>query len=180
MTVVGARRLPGGETGQIRYTGNRPPQVYINDRPAALAEEPPLFGSDTLFAEMRSISAPMDRQADQLFREAAALSANPAQLTPTFLGMLPAGAREYSYVSTMTGSGVCSRSVEITSQGSGAPPRVVTHTSGDCGPAGGSGFQIPTQQPAAPVPNNRPRMIWTKATGPRTAPATRVQEASMN
>lgn len=178
-THVMTVRLPGGGVEQIRYVGNTPPRIYINDGPAVVAAMPSLFGPDSPFAEMERISAAMDREADRMFREAAAVAASPVALTPAALGSLPAGAHEYSFVSTMTGNGVCSRSVEITSQGNGAPPRVVTHTSGDCGP-GGPGVQMPTQAlPPSPAPSNRPRMIMTKAIGTHPS-APRVQEASAN
>ena len=177
-THVMTVRLPGGGVEQIRYVGDTPPPIYINDGPAVVAAMPSLFGPDSPFAEMERISAAMDREADRMFREAAAVAANPAALTTAALDSQPAGAHEYSFVSTVTGNGACSRSVEITSQGNGAPPHVVTHTSGNCG-RGGPSVQMPTQAPLAPAPSNRPRMIMTKATG--THPSVpRVQEASLN
>jgi len=84
----------------------------------------------------------------------------------------------------MNGGNFCSRSVEITSQGNGAAPRVVTHTSGNCAAAAAPGmpeFQTPTptQLPTTPAPSNGPRMIMTKGTGAPSS-AARVQEASLN
>jgi hypothetical protein len=70
---------------------------------------------------------------------------------------LPAGVRGYSIVSTISGNGVCSRSVEISSRGDGAKPTVLTHTSGDC-----AGAQAP---PAAHMPERPmiagPRLMET-------------------
>lgn len=168
--------LPGGGVAEIRYAGDVAPQVFIDDAPTAMLSA--AFGARSPFAEFDRIAAAMDREADRMFREATALAGSPVRLTPAALGSLPAGSREYSYVSTMTGNGVCSRSVEITSQGNGAPPRVVTHTSGNCGPAE-PGAQMPTRLPAAPAPDRRPQMIMTKAAGSHPSPV-RLQEASLH
>jgi hypothetical protein len=168
--------LPGGGVAEIRYAGAVAPQVFIDPAPAAAL--PAFFGAGSPFAEFDRVAAAMDREADRMFREAAALAANPAALTPAALGSLPPGSREYTAVSTMAGDRVCSRSVEIISQGNGAPPRVVTHTSGDCGPAG-PGVQVPTQVTPAPAPSHRPQMIMTRSTAPRLGGA-RIEEASLN
>jgi hypothetical protein len=172
--------LPGGGIEQIRYAGNVAPQVYVSDSPAPVfAAMPSPFGSGSPFAEFERISAAMDRRADQLMREAAALSVEPTQINPTAIAALPAGAREYQFVSTMNGNGVCSRSVEITSAGNGAPPHVVTRTSGNCSAVAAPGFQVPTQAPTGPVPANGPRMIMTKAVGVHPY-AGLIHEASLN
>ncbi|MBV9554962.1 MAG: hypothetical protein JO032_19460, partial [Alphaproteobacteria bacterium] len=87
------------------------------------------------------------------------------------------GVREYELVSTVTGNSVCNRSVEITSMGNGAAPKVVTHTSGNCG-AASAGWQVPTQQESVPARDKGPKMIMTKATG-GNAYAGPVQEAGL-
>jgi hypothetical protein len=192
MTVT----LPGGGVEQIQYTGPVAPQVSVSDAPVPIfAAMPEFFGTNSPFAEMERISAAMDRQADRMFQEAAALESGAAQPNLTAIGDMPAGAREYSFVSTMSGDNVCSRSMVITSQGNGAAPHVVTHTSGNCSAIGAPGYQVPTQLPAAPQLNNGPRMIMTKAapahsyTAPRAVMAKAtgahpyeglVHEASLN
>jgi hypothetical protein len=173
--------LPGGGVEQIHYTGPVAPQVSVSDMPA-FAALPPLFATTSPFADLERISAMMDRQSERMLREAAALSTGATLPNVTAVNALPAGAQEYSFVATMNGSNVCSRSVEITSQGNGAAPHVVTHTSGDCGAAAAGpapSFPVPTQLPTAPSPNNGPRMIMTKATGAQPY-AARVEEASLN
>jgi hypothetical protein len=137
---------------------------------------PAMFGVNSPFADLERISAAMDRQAAQLFQQAAAPSTQPAQISPAAIGTLPAGAQEYQFVSTMSGDGICSRSVEITSQGNGATPRIVTHTSGNC--AVGPGLQVPAQLPTAPMAPNGPRMMMTKATGAHPS-AGFVEEAAL-
>jgi len=177
MTVT----LPGGGIEQIQYTGPVAPQVTVSDAPAPiLAAMPSFFGTNSPFAEMERISAAMDRQADRMFQEAAALQSGAVQPNLTAIGELPAGAREYSFVSTADGGNVCSRSMVITSQGNGAAPHVVTHTSGDCSAVGAPGFRVPTQLPVAPQLNNGPRMIMTKdaPARPYTAPRTVMAKAS--
>jgi hypothetical protein len=169
--------LPDGGVAQIHYAGTVAPQVYISDAPApVLTTLPSMFGADSPFAEMARLSAAMDRQTAQMFHEVAALSAQPAAINPTAIAAMPAGSREYTFVSTITGNGVCSRSVEITAQGNGAAPKVISHTSGDCGAAGG--LQVPAQQQFAPVPGKAPNMIMTKATGAFPY-AGRIEEAAL-
>jgi len=58
--------------------------------------------------------------------------------TLTSIAAMPAGSREYTFVSTIAGNGVCSRSLEVTARGNGAAPKVISQTSGDCGAAGGA------------------------------------------
>src|SRR3546814_14407058 len=48
-------------------------------------------------------------------------------------GTLPAGTVSYRFVSTSTGNGTCSRSIQVTSLGADQQPKVVSSSSGDCG-----------------------------------------------
>ena len=159
MTVA----VPGGGTAQIRYTGDVPPRISFTTEPAALADwapMPALFGPDSPFAALDRISAEMDRQAAAMFRQAATLTqaAQSGQPIPAALGSTPLGS-SYSVVSEMTGNGVCSQSVEITSTGNG-PPKVVRHSSGNCGPAATGGTVGAAALPRAAVPGNRPDTLW--------------------
>jgi len=47
-------------------------------------------------------------------------------------GSLPAGAVSDGFVSTGTGTGTCSRSVQVTSFGPGHQPKVIFNSAGDC------------------------------------------------
>lgn len=171
--------LPDGGVAQIQYTGAVAPRVTVSDVPApAFAAMPALFGPASPFAEMERISAAMDRQADRMFREAAALAAGAAQPNPTAISEMPAGAREYSFVSTMNGDNVCTRSMVITSNGNGGAPHVVTHSSGNCAALGAPGVRVPTQLPAATQPQSGPKMIMTKAVGAQPYKGL-VQEAAL-
>jgi hypothetical protein len=99
-----------------------------------LSPAPDLFGPGSPFAALEQLSQVMDRQAEAMLREA---SARPGLFTGPDLmqvgvGKLPLGAQGFSMVSTMSGNGVCTRSVHYRSLGDGKPPRVVTRTSGSC------------------------------------------------
>jgi hypothetical protein len=162
--------LPGGYTEQIRYTGDIAPAVVVTPGPVSAAAFAPMFpvlGLDPTFATMERISAAMDRQMASLLRQAESLAAQtrfgPSQLTEAALRNLPPGSQSFSYISTMSGNGVCTRSIEITSTGNGGPPRVVSHSSGNCGPQPGSAGSI--NLPAAPPPSGQPDMLWTKHEG---------------
>ena len=160
--------LPGGGTAQISYTGNVAPRVSVSEAPVAIGAFVPalsLFGTGSPFAAAEWISAEMDREAAAIFRRADTLAAqaNPGQLTEAALRNLPPGTQSYTSVSTLSGSGVCTQSVEITSTGNG-PPRVVRHSSGNCVAMPGAAGSV--NLPAAPaVPATRPDVVWTSAHG---------------
>jgi hypothetical protein len=131
-------RLPDGSLAHIRYVGDTPPTVSFAPAPMALSIFSPMsddpFGPGPAFAALERITQAMDRQADAMLREA---SAGPglftgSDLTPVDVGNLPPGAQGFSMVSTLSGDGVCTRSVEYRSLGDGWSPQVVTRTSGAC------------------------------------------------
>ena len=165
-------QLPGGGVAEIRYTGNVPPQVVVANEPASLAAVDPfpsLFGPASPFAMMERLSAEMDRQAAAMLTQTESLAARARSGSPqvlqTALGNLPPGSAGYSFVSRTSSNGVCTQSVEISSLGNGAPPKVVSHSSGNCGPGGVTG---PVNQPVArPPSNNGPDLILTKADEPK-------------
>ena len=68
------------------------------------------------------IAAEMDRRAAAMFRYAEVMAARaPAgEVAEAASGAMPPGSQSYSYVSTISGSGVCTQSVRITSRGDGA------------------------------------------------------------
>lgn len=188
-------QLPDGGVAQIRYTGNIAPRVSFSEAPTPIdvfaplpsVFGPSLFGPGSPFAMLDRISAAMDGEAAAMLRQAEAMSAaaRSGRLTGTALGNLPPNGASYSFVSTMSGNGVCSQSIEVTRTGNGAP-HVVRHSSGNCGVLpGGAGIatlpavtppptapgpvwtSAPTQPYAAPAPAGRPDMVWTSAEGTR-------------
>jgi hypothetical protein len=148
-------QLPGGGIEQIRYTGDVPPRVAFVPTPAMVGTRE--MAADP-FAALERIFAIMDRQADAMLRQVQSMVGGPAGMLPG----LPPGANGYSFVSTMSGSGVCMRSVRITYSNGNATPQVVSSTSGDCG----RGIQSPSEV-TAPAPVVRPgsKTIEVKATG---------------
>ena len=109
-------RLPDGSIQQIRYTGNVPPQVVLAPMPAAAPPGffgPVLFGPigfGPSFAAVERMSAILDRQADAMMRQVAAMQ---SAVMEGGSDRLPPGLQVYSMSSTIGGNGVCMRSVEI-------------------------------------------------------------------
>jgi hypothetical protein len=132
-------RLPDGSLEQIRYAGDEPPRISFGDQPAPLLSQGfESFGADSPFAMLERMSAEMDREAAALWNETARLSDSgllpSGALTAVDFGNPPPGARSFSVVSTLSGGHVCMRSVEYSASPDGGRPRIVTRTSGDCGP----------------------------------------------
>jgi len=90
-----------------------------------------------------------------MLRQASALAAQPigpdGKIDQAALAKLPAGTVQYSFVSTSSGNGTCSRSVQMTSFGPNQQPKVVSQSSGDC--AGVGTPVTPVSGHAAPAAN---------------------------
>jgi hypothetical protein len=148
-------RLPGGAVEQIRYSGNVPPEVVVAPDAAPFAFGwPAAFFDPAPFATLDRISVEMDRQMAAMLRNANALAAeswsNPRGATEIGSGPIPAGSESYSFISTGSGNGMCGRSVQITSNGNGQKPHVVSRSWGNCG-SSGPGVQSsvpPADQPS--------------------------------
>ena len=143
-THVLTLRLPDGQTEQVRYVGDVPPTVIL--APDVMAPE-----TADPFTQLQRISARMDRQAEALFNDFAALGA----------------AQDAGFVAVpaLSGPGVRMHSVQITYDGSGSAPHVVSHTAGDCGASGDQA--APAAVPGAPQARPGPRVIEAKAPIPR-------------
>lgn len=129
--------MPGGGVAHIRYTGDVPPKVnFVRTSAGGFAASPAVgfFGEASPFAEMDRISALMDRQMAVMMQQARMMQQQTLQgapLSSAEFKALPAGPG-YSFVSTLSGDGVCMKSVQITASGNEAP-KVVSQTSGNCG-----------------------------------------------
>ena len=129
--------LPDGTIQQIRYRGDTPPAVVFT--PVHRAMLPVAFGDPFAmapFAEFDRIAAAMDRQMDAMLRQASTLAAQPVgpdgKIDQATFAKLPAGTVQYSFVSSSSGNGTCSRSVQVTSFGPNQQPKVVSQSSGNC------------------------------------------------
>jgi hypothetical protein len=175
-------QLPGGGVAEIRYTGDVPPQVVLSPAATELGSLMPIssfFGPGSPFAMLDRISAAMDLEATSLMRQTQMLANAPAfavnQPIEAALGNLPPRTQSYTMVSTWSGNGVCTQSVEITSPANGGQPRVVSHSSGNCGSAPRSTGVIET--PTIPPPTHQPRILETSTHG-RQPYAGLVREAT--
>jgi hypothetical protein len=146
-------RFPNGTVERIEYVGDVPPRVVLAPQAVAVPMENP-------FAMLQRMSA-------ALFQTMGPIGG----LTEAARGQVPAGAHSFSFVSTLSGSGVCSRSMSITYPGNGAQPLVVSHTSGDCGPAATAPAAATVQKPSVPT-------IEAKAEGPAGVYAALVRPVS--
>jgi hypothetical protein len=158
-------QLPDGSTEHIDYAGDVAPQVsFVPATPQTTAPQTIdwAFGPNSPFALMQRISAQMDRDADAMMHQmqqiAAQPLAGPGQPIQIDMTKLPPGTQSYSFVSTLSPSGVCSQSTEIIAKGPGQKPQVIRHSSGNCAAiASGATISIaapdqtPAIQPAQPT-----------------------------
>lgn len=146
--------LPDGSIEQIRYSGDVAPRIVV--APAAAMPLMPgdmfaaAFGPDSPFTEMERISAEMSRHSEAMLRQAAAMASQPtAGVTPAALANMPAGSFHYTMVSTSSGAGNCTQSVQIISTGQGQQPKVINSSSGDCKAMTSAGPKATALPPAA-------------------------------
>ena len=156
--------LPDGSVARIEYSGDVAPKVTLvpvsHAIPVGFAEG---FDS-TPFAVLDHVAAEMDRQAAAMIHQAAQFEALPmlaqSKLESAALGKLPPGTMHYEFVSTSSGSGGCTRGVEITSYGPDRQPKIVSTSSGNCTALDSAPKPVRLDTPADPsVPAlTRPRI----------------------
>jgi hypothetical protein len=133
--------LPDGSVANIEYAGDVAPKVKVTPAPFSGPFAPfGLFGRGA-FDMQRQIDAMM-RQVDAMTRAAPGMGA--PGLNVAAYGNAPAGTQSVTVVSTSNGAKTCTRTTEVTSQGAGKAPKVVTNVSGDCGAAQPSAPPTPT------------------------------------
>jgi hypothetical protein len=142
-------QLPDGATEQITYAGDVAPQVTITPAPASPAAVDWALGPQSPFALMQQIAARMDREADAMMRQMQEIAAQPlaGPGQPIDMSEMPPGTQSYSFVSTLSPSGVCSESTEIIAREAGQQPQVITHRSGTCGAVAHGGATTPAATP---------------------------------
>jgi hypothetical protein len=132
--------LPGGGTAHIEYYGDVAPKVTIAPglfAPYSVGWAPmalPDFGR--IIQRMNAEQAAMMNQVQQMTRRGVGSAVAPVNVVS--YGNMPAGANSVSVISVSNGSATCRRSTQITSQGEGKPPKVVSNISGNCGAAPGA------------------------------------------
>lgn len=130
--------LPDGSVAKIEYVGDVAPKVTVTPAPLSVG-----FPAFEMFD--RSM-ADMQRQIDAMVRQMNEVAAHPVSGAPGMnvaaYGNMPAGSSSVTVVSTSNGTKTCTRTTEVTSQGAGKPPKVVSNVSGECAAA----------PPAKPVP----------------------------
>ena len=123
--------LPDGSVARIDYVGNVAPKLTITPAPMT-----PVFAPFGLFDRS---AFDMQRQIDAMMRQIGAMTnattAGVPGLNVAAYGNAPAGSSSVTVVSTSNGNATCTRTTEVTAQGAGKPPKVVTNVSGNCGAA---------------------------------------------
>lgn len=147
--------LPGGSE-VITYTGNVAPK--LNFTPSEFAAAPASFWAPFSFGAaampIDRMALAMDNDMASMIRAADAMMAMPLSndmlngVTQADLNAMPPGSESYSVVSTVNGNNVCSQSVQITSIGNGHVPKVVRHSSGNCGRGSADGSVMLRTSPA--------------------------------
>jgi hypothetical protein len=142
--------LPDGSVAQIEYTGDVAPKVSVV--PAAAV---PIAYADP-FAELDRVAAYMEAQHRAMMQQVAAMeqaaaragAGAPGQVT--VVGDLPAGTH-FTYVSSTTDANGCTQTVEYSSDGSGAQPKVTRTSAGSCDKATSDApVQASAAKPAVP------------------------------
>lgn len=143
--------LPDGATAQIEYAGDVAPKVTVEPAdPQARAAFDPFAELDRMAYEMQARHQAMMQQLAALQQAAAqGGAAGPGQVA--FAGNLPAGAH-FSYVSSTTDARGCTQTVQYSSDGTGAEPRVTRASAGNCDSAAREAAPAPA---AAPAPESR-------------------------
>lgn len=132
--------LPDGATARVEYVGNVAPKVTVTPAPVAGPFAPFGMFDRSMFDMQRQIDAMM-RHIDSIARMPVAAGQG---VNVAAYGNAPEGSRSVTVVTTANGAKTCTRTTEVTAQGAGKPPKVVTNLSGDCGPAPPAPIEKPT------------------------------------
>jgi len=131
--------LPDGSEARITYQGDVAPKIKISGGPSTPVAYLPQAGFDTSpFDEMDRVAAMMDRQADMAMQQIAAMQRQAladGQAPRMANGGTAAtpGMVSYSYASTTTSEGGCTRTVAWRSDGANAQPKMTKTSAGTCG-----------------------------------------------
>jgi hypothetical protein len=137
--------LPDGSVARVEYVGDVAPKVTVAPRPLPEAAEPWAMSFPS-FAGFDQIIREMNRQTEQMMRQAQQIAHQPAGAAPYIAsyGNLPAGETSTTVVSVSNGGATCTRTTQVVSQGAGKPPKVTSNVTGQCSGAAAA-------QPSGPV-----------------------------
>jgi hypothetical protein len=160
---------PDGSVAQVQYVGDQAPRVEfvpVNQVAMPMADDP-MFAD---FANIDRVFAAMEQQHQAIMRQMAAMErqtpvAADGRIDEAALKDMPAGSVHYSFVSTTSGSGTCTKSFTMTSYGESQQPKVEQHSSGDCTAMGQK--TVPAVATPAPTPV-KVTPVKVQATAPRT------------
>lgn len=120
--------LPDGSSARVEYVGDVAPRVTVTPGPVA-----PEFAP---FALLDRSAFDIQRQIDGMMRQIGGMAGAPVASVPGMnvvaYGSAPVQSSSVTVVSTTNGAKTCTRTTEITAQGTGKPPKVVSKVSGDC------------------------------------------------
>lgn len=147
--------LDDGAVAQIEYAGDVAPKVRILPV-QQVAQVDPFAEMDRMFAEMEARQAQMMQQVAEMQRQAAASGAQPGQVVVST--NMPAGSTYHYTVTTSTSGkgGTCTQTVEYSSDGKSAEPKVTRASSGQCDAVKQSETPVPASAPAK-QPEAQPR-----------------------
>lgn len=136
--------LPDGSTARVEYVGDVAPKVTV-DPVRSPTEEGGMFGALPAFAGFDRIFEQMNRETQAMMRQVQQMQVQPGTpgMNVASYGSMPAGSSSVSVVSYSNGSGTCTRTTEVVSQGAGKQPKVTERVSGNCAAGGTAGPRAP-------------------------------------
>lgn len=154
--------LGDGSVAQIEYSGDVAPQVTVIpvDARARIAMDP-FAEMDRAFAQMEAQRQQMMQRVAQMQQQAAASGAQvnhgPGQVMVST--NMPAGSNfHYTVVTSASRNGKsCTQTVEYSSDGKSAEPRITRASSGDCDAVKPLDKPIPASVPAAQPKADKPQ-----------------------
>lgn len=125
--------LPDGGTAHIEYYGKIAPKVTV--APPAFAGFPGMFARGA-FPDFGAIMERMNREQAAMMKQVQQMQNRPlvpgGTLNVASYGNMPAGSNIVTVTSVSNNGVTCTRTTQVSSQGVGKPPKVMSSFSGDC------------------------------------------------
>jgi hypothetical protein len=154
--------LGNGSVAQVQYVGDVAPKVTVVPAEAqAVAESDPFARMDAMFAQMEAQRQQVMQQVAEMQRQAAASGAQANQGSGQVMVStnVPAGGTYHYTVVTSTSSNgkSCTQTVEYSSDGKSAEPKMTRASSGDCDAVKPNDKPVPASAPAPVQPKAQPQ-----------------------